>query len=333
MPRTQPDLAISQSPAGAPGGVESSRPLLAGLVEQARARARPTPPNVALVYPCDGLALAAAKSIRSAAIARPLLVGPVELLARAADVAGIALGEFEIVETPADPASAARAAAALARQGIARALMKGSLHTDELMSAVVRRDSGLRTETRMSHVALFEMPRYPKLLGLTDCGLNIAPDLPTKRDIVSNSLRLLRSLGIAQPKVAAVAAVETVNPAIQATVDAASLAEMGRAGYWGNAVVEGPLGFDNAVCATAARIKQIESRVSGEVDLLVVPDLNAGNVLYKSLGYMADGDCAAIVLGARVPLVLTSRADSMTSRLASMALALLSCEPEAQRPQ
>ncbi len=195
--------------------------------------------------------------------------------------------------------------------------MKGSLHTDELMSAVVRRSSGLRTDRRISHAFVFDLPRYPKLLALADCVVNIAPDVRTKRDIVGNAVRLLQDLGIAHPKVAIVAAVETVNPAIPATMDAQALVALARDGEWPGAIVEGPFGFDNAISAEAARIKRIESTVSGDADLLLMPDLNAGNMLYKSFNYIGGGDCAGLVLGARVPIVLTSRADSMQSRMAS----------------
>ncbi|MGH8795975.1 MAG: bifunctional enoyl-CoA hydratase/phosphate acetyltransferase, partial [Caldimonas sp.] len=202
-------------------------------------------------------------------------------------------------------------------------LMKGSLHTDELMQAVVHKSSGLRGETRISHAFLFDLPRYPKLLALADCVVNIAPHLPAKRDILANAIALLQRLGIAEPKVGIVAAVETVNPAIPATVDAQALVEMSRNGAWPGAIVEGPLGFDNAISAEAARTKRIESRVAGDADLLLVPDLNAGNMLYKSFVYIGGGECAGLVLGAKVPIVLTSRADSLQARIASVALATL----------
>jgi phosphate acetyltransferase/phosphate butyryltransferase len=191
------------------------------------------------------------------------------------------------------------------------------------MSSVIHKSTGLRGATRTSHVFLFDLPRYPKLLALADCVVNIAPHLPAKRDILTNAVDLLRKLGVEQPKVGIVAAVETVNPAIQATVDAQKLVAEAAAGQWGNAVIEGPLGFDNAVSAEAARIKRIDSRVAGDADLLLMPDLNAGNMLYKSFVYIGGGECAGIVVGARVPIVLTSRADSLTSRLASVALAML----------
>ena len=212
----------------------------------------------------------------------------------------------------------------LAREGAVAALMKGSLHTDELMSAVVARDTGLRGERRISHAFVFDLPRYHKLIALADCVVNIAPNLATKRDILGNAAALLqRALGIERPKVGIVAAVETVNPQIPATLDAQALVEMARQGAWPGAIVEGPFGFDNAFSAEAARVKKIESEVAGDADLLLVPDLNAGNMLYKSFVYVGGGDCAGLVLGARVPVVLTSRADSLAARLASVALAVL----------
>jgi phosphate acetyltransferase/phosphate butyryltransferase len=207
--------------------------------------------------------------------------------------------------------------------------MKGSLHTDELMGAVVNKTTGLRGTARISHAFVFDLPRYPKLLALADCVVNIAPDLKTKQDILGNAIALLQTLGIANPKVGIVTAVETVNPAIPATLDARDLVAMAHAGAWPGAMVEGPLGFDNAISAEAARIKKIESRVAGDADLLLVPDLNAGNMLYKSFNYIGGGDCAGLVLGAAVPIVLTSRADSLQSRLASVALAVLSARPPA----
>jgi len=202
--------------------------------------------------------------------------------------------------------------------------MKGSLHTDELMSAVIHKSTGLRGTTRISHAFVFDLPRYPKLLALADCVVNITPHVPAKRDILTNAIGLLRRLGVVQPKVGIVAAVETVNPAIQATLDAKALVELAREHHvWGDAIVEGPLGFDNAVSAEAARIKGIESRVAGDADLLLVPELNAGNLLYKSFVYIGGGECAGLVLGARVPIVLTSRADSLLARIASVALATI----------
>ena len=303
--------------------IDASHPRLDALVARARERASAARPAVGLVYPCDPLALEAAAGIDAAGIARPVLIGPREAIERAADAAGIDARAFEIVATGASAPEAARHATALARAGALGALMKGSLHTDELMSAVVDREAGLRGERRISHAFVFDLPRYHKLLALADCVVNIAPNLQTKRDILGNALDLLRQLGVTEPRVGIVAAVETINPAIPATVDAQALVQMAREGAWPGAIVEGPFGFDNAISAAAARVKKMDSRVAGEADLLLMPDLNAGNMLYKSFNYIGGGDCAGLVLGARVPIVLTSRADSLRARLASVALAVL----------
>ncbi|VWX62646.1 Phosphate acetyltransferase [Burkholderiales bacterium 8X] len=304
---------------------EATYPRLDALVERARQRAAaaPSPLRIALAYPCDAAALDAAGRIADAGLGSPVLVGPREAILRAAHAAGVDAERFEIVETEDDPAAAARHATTMAREGEVAALMKGSLHTDELMSAVVDRHTGLRGDSRISHVFLFDLPRYPKLLGVADCVVNIAPSLATKQDILGNAVRLLQVLGIAEPKVAIVAATESVNPAIPATLDAKALVEQAAAGAWPGARVEGPFGFDNAISAEAARIKKIDSQVSGDADLLVMPDLNSGNILYKSFTYIGGGECAGLVLGARVPIVLTSRADSATARIASVALAVL----------
>ncbi len=251
------------------------------------------------------------------------MIGPREAIAKAAAAAELDLSTFEIASAGDEPREAALRAVVLARDGAVGALMKGSLHTDALMSAVVTKGTGLRAATRISHTFLFDLPRYPKLLALADCVVNIAPHAPAKRDILTNAIALLRTLGIARPKVGIVAAVETVNPAIQATLDAQTLVELAEGGAWGDAIVEGPLGFDNAVSADAARTKGLESQVAGDADLLLVPDLNAGNLLYKSFIYIGGGECAGLVLGATVPIVLTSRADSVRSRIASVALAML----------
>ena len=316
-----------------------SHPRLDELVARAR-RASGTPgtggqgsggaalaaATIGLVYPGDALAAEAAQHIAEAGIARPVLIGPAEVVRRACASAGVDAGRFEIVDVgEAEPAASAARAVALAREGQLAGLMKGSLHTDELMSAIVKRHTGLRGDgTRISHAFLFDLPRYPKLLALADCVVNIAPDLRTKQDIVGNAVTLLQTLGIAAPKVGIVAATEVVNPAIPATLDADALVKMSREqGAWPGAIVEGPFGFDNAISAESARIKKIESRVSGDADLLVLPDLNAANILYKSFVYIGGGDCAGLVLGAKVPIVLTSRADSLQSRVASVALAVL----------
>ncbi len=314
---------MAETPPVPAAGVPASHPRLAALIGKARAGVGASLPVVGLVHPGDALALDAARGIVEAGIARPLLIGSRELILRTADASGVDARAFEIVATEADPRAAAARAVALVRDGALRALMKGSLHTDELMAAVVDRDQGLRGERRISHAFVFDLPRYHKLLALADCVVNIGPELKTKHDILRNGLDLLERLGLAEPRVGIVAAVETVNPAIQATVDAQSLVEMARHGAFGRAIVEGPFGFDNAFSLEAARVKKIDSQVAGDADLLLMPDLNAGNMLYKSFNYVGGGDCAGLVLGARVPIVLTSRADSLQSRLASVALAVL----------
>jgi phosphate acetyltransferase len=308
---------------------KDSHPRLTAMVERARVTGRA--PVVALVYPCDGLALDVAAQMAATGIARPVLVGPRERILRAGFEAKVDVSDFEMVATGDAASDAAQWATTLARDGMVGALMKGSLHTDELMSAVVHRTTGLRGDTRISHVFVFDLPRYHKLLALADCVVNIHPNLPTKRDILSNAIALLQKIGIERPKVGIVSAVETVNPAIPATLDAQKLVQIALEGAWPGAVVEGPFGFDNVISAEAARIKKMESQVAGDPDLLLMPDLNAGNMLYKSFNYIGGGDCAGLVLGAKVPIVLTSRADSLQSRIASVALAVLAASDSATR--
>jgi phosphate acetyltransferase/phosphate butyryltransferase len=307
--------------------MDYAHPRLQALMARAIAQAGNSPDALGLVYPCDALALDAARRIQDSGMARPLLIGPASLIAAAADAAQVDVRDFELIDSGSAAPDAALRACTLARSGDVRALMKGSLHTDELMAAVVNKDTGLRGSSRISHAFVFDLPRYHKLLALADCVVNIAPDLKTKKDIVGNAVALLHKLGIAQPKIGIVAAVEVVNPSIPATLDAQALVEMALAGAWPGAIVEGPFGFDNAFSAEAARIKKIESQVAGDADLLLMPDLNAGNMLYKSFNYVGGGDCAGLVLGARVPIVLTSRADSLQSRMASVALAVLAAAP------
>jgi phosphate acetyltransferase len=305
---------------------EPSHPRLAGLVARARNVATSAGlMRLGIVYPCDALALDAAARVLEAGIAQPVLIGPRATIEVSAYAANVDLRHFEVVQTSEDPRDAASRAMELTRAGELRALMKGSLHTDELMAAVVNRATGLRGPTRISHAFLFDLPRYPKLLTLADCVVNVAPHIPAKRDILTNAINLLQTLGVSQPKVGIVAAVETINAAIPATVDAQALVELGKDGAWPGAIVEGPFGFDNAISAEAARIKKITSTVAGDADLLLMPDLNAGNMLYKSFIYIGGGDCAGLVLGATAPIVLTSRADSLQSRVASVALAVLAC--------
>lgn len=304
---------------------EPGHPRLRALIGRAcaAAAAQPALPRIGIVWPCDASAMRAAADIAAAGLAQPVLIGPLLRIRGAAKAAGLDAGQFEIATSQDDEAQAARTAANLARDGYVGALMKGSLHTDALMGAVVARESGLRGARRIGHAFVFDLPRYPKLLALADCVVNIAPDLPTKHDIVFHAAALLRTLGIAQPKVGVLAAVETVNAAIPATLDARALVRSSAEGRFGPLLLEGPFGFDNAWSAEAARTKGLNSQVAGDADLMIVPDLNAGNILYKSFVYAAGGDCAGLVLGAKVPVVLTSRADSALARLASAALAVL----------
>jgi phosphate acetyltransferase/phosphate butyryltransferase len=280
----------------------------------------------AVVHPGDAASMLAAAQVAARGLARPVLVGSRELMLRAAESAAVLLDDFEVVDSGVTGLHAGKAAAqraaALASDGAVAALMKGSLHTDELMSAVVSREADLRTATRVSHAFVFDLPRYHKLLAVADCVVNVTPTLPDKRDILENAIRLLHSLGIRRPKVAIVAAVETVTPAMPATLDAAALVQMSARGQLPTALVDGPFGFDNAISAESARAKGIASDVAGDPDLLLVPDLHCGNMLYKSFNYIGGGECGGIVLGAKVPVALNSRADSMHTRLASAALAV-----------
>lgn len=316
-----------------PGGAQ--HPRLASLLNKALGN---RPPTLAIIHPCDAHALQAADIVTRLGIARAVLVGARHRIESAARAAQVGLDLLEVVEPPTaydDPEGDARAAAALgvslARAGAVNALMKGSLHTDTLMSEVVRGDTGLRTARRISHAFVFDVPRYPKLIALSDCVVNIVPDLRAKRDILLNGLDLLRdTLGVATPKVGILAAVETVNPQILATVDAAALVVEARTGAFGQSIVDGPFGFDNVISAEAARTKGIDSQVAGDADLLIVPDLNAGNMLYKSFVYVGGAECAGLVLGARVPIVMTSRAESLLARVASAALAALAARTAGQ---
>ena len=232
------------------------------------------------------------------------------------------LGHYEIIEVPHSHAAAAKAVE-LVRLGKAELLMKGSLHTDELLAEVVRKDTGLRTERRISHVLVMDVPTYPKALFITDAAVNIFPSLEDKVDIVKNAIELARALGIKEPKVAILSAVETVNSKIPSTIDAAALCKMAERGQITGGLLDGPLAFDNAISREAAEIKHIKSEVCGDADVLLVPDLEAGNMLYKELMFLANADAAGIVLGARVPIILTSRGDSARTRMASCAVAAL----------
>ena len=285
------------------------------------------PVPTAIVHPCDRDSLLGAIEAARRGIIEPVLVGPEAKIRAAAEAANVDLAPYRIVGVEHSHAAAARAVA-MAHNGEVAALMKGSLHTDELMAAVVARDGGLRTARRISHVFLLDVPSYPRLLLVTDAAVNVAPDVLTKADILQNAFDLAHAIGIAEPKAAVLAAVETVNPAMASTVDAAMLCKMVDRGQITGGLVDGPLAFDNAISEEAVRIKGIVSLVAGKADILLAPDLEAGNMVAKQLQYLAGADSAGIVLGARVPIVLTSRADSVRNRLASAAVMKLLAEAQ-----
>ncbi len=280
------------------------------------------PLRTAVVHAADAASLGGAVEAAHAGLIDPVFVGPEAKLRAAAQSAGIDLARFTIVPTEHSHAAAARAVA-MARAGEVEAVMKGSLHTDELMHEVVDPVKGLRTARRISHVFVVDAVGQSRLTLITDAAVNVAPDLITKRDIVQNAIDLAHALGISEPKVALLSAVETVNPKIKSTLDAAALCKMADRGQITGAVLDGPLAFDNAVSRRAAEAKSIVSEVAGDTDIFVAPDLEAGNMLAKQLEYLADAKVAGLVLGTRVPVVLTSRADLADARLASCALAVL----------
>ncbi|MGV6872807.1 bifunctional enoyl-CoA hydratase/phosphate acetyltransferase, partial [Pseudochelatococcus sp. B33] len=271
------------------------------------------PLRVAVVHPCSTNALLAAAELYREGFVEPILIGPDHKIRQVAEAAGIDLSGIEIESVPHSHAAAGRAVELAASLKVA-SLMKGSLHTDELLAAVLAQGSGLRTERRISHVYVMDVPAYSKPLIVTDAAINIQPTLAQKRDIVQNAVDFLHALGVAQPLVAVLAAVETVNEKMPATLDAAALTVMAARGQITGALVDGPLAFDNAIDLEAARSKEITSPVAGQADVLLVPDLEAGNILAKQLLYFADADAAGLVLGARVPIILTSRADSLRTR-------------------
>ncbi len=280
------------------------------------------PVRAAIAHPCDATALEAAADMVRAGLIEPVLVGPAKKIHAVAEAAGVIIDGWRLEDVPHSHAAAARAVA-LVRAREADILVKGSLHTDEVMHAVLAADTGLRTERRLSHVYIMDVPAYPRPLLITDAAVAIKPDLAEKRDIVQNAIDLAHTLGIAVPKVAVLAAVETVNDAMPATLDAAALCKMADRGQISGGMVDGPLAFDNAIDAGAAAQKGIKSAVAGFADILVVPDLEAGNMLAKQLVFLAGADAAGIVLGATVPIVLTSRADSRRTRVASAAVAVV----------
>ena len=280
------------------------------------------PIPTAVAHPCEATALAGAIDAAKEGLIIPILVGPRAKIEGVAKAEGINLAGFQIVDTPHSIASAAKAVELL-REAQAELLMKGSLHTDELMGAVVSKEGGLRTGRRISHVFVMDVPTYHKVLIVTDGAINIAPTLEDKVDICQNAIDLAISLGLEKPKLAILAAVETVNSRMPATLDAAALCKMAERGQIKGGLLDGPLAFDNAISRQAAQTKGIRSEVAGDPDILLAPDLEAGNILAKQLSFLANADSAGLVLGARVPVILTSRADSVRSRIASCAVAKL----------
>jgi phosphotransacetylase len=289
------------------------------LIEKTRAG---EPVTTAVAHPCSAAAIVAAVEAADAGLINPILVGPAARIRQAAEEAGKDISGFRLIDA-AHSHDAAAKAVALVRAGEASLLMKGSLHTDELMAAVVSSASGLRTERRISHAYLLDVPDHPAPLIITDAAINITPGLEDKADIIRNAIDLAHVIGIAEPKVAILAAVETVNPIMQSTIDAAALCKMADRGQITGGILDGPLALDNAISPAAAKEKGIVSAVAGVAEILVVPNLEAGNMLAKQLTFLGGADAAGVVLGARVPIILTSRADSMRTRLASCAVAVL----------
>jgi phosphate acetyltransferase len=290
-----------------------------------------TPVPTAVAHPCEETALEGALDAGAKGLITPILVGPEAKIREVAAKGGHDLAGVRIVDAQHSHEAAAKAVA-LVRQGEAELLMKGSLHTDELLGAVVARETGLRTARRISHVFIMDVPTYHKVLIITDAAINIAPTLEDKADICENAIDLAISLGVARPKLAILAAVETINSKMPATLDAAALCKMADRGQIKGAALDGPLAFDNAISSDAARIKGIKSEVAGDPDILLAPDLEAGNMMAKQLSFLANADSAGLVLGARVPIVLTSRADSVRARIASCGVAMLAAHAR-RRPQ
>ena len=280
------------------------------------------PTRVAVAHPCDESSLSGAMDAANMGLIVPILVGPRQKIEATAKKFGIDLGSTEIVDAPYSQASAARAVE-LVREGRAEALMKGSLHTDELMGAVVRRDTGLRTARRVSHCFVMDVPSYSETLIVTDAAVNISPTLKDKVDIIQNAIDLAHALRFPEVRVALLSAMETINTDVPSTIEAGALCKMADRGQITGAILDGPLALDNAISLESVAIKKIDSPVAGRANVLVVPDLEAGNMLAKSLSFLAGADAAGIVLGARVPIILTSRADSVMTRLASCAVAVM----------
>ena len=304
----------------APGDAVTTRheryeQLIASAQKQAAVR-------VAVAHPCDESSMRGVAEAMRLRLIEPILVGPVERMRRAAKQVGFDIAGVELVDAEHSHAAAEKAVE-LVRAGKAEALMKGSLHTDELMGAVVSKTGGIRTERRISHCFIMDVPGHPDPLIITDAAVNIAPDLDAKVDIIQNAVDLAHAMGLEQVRVAILSAMETVTSKVPSTIEAAALCKMAERGQITGALLDGPLALDNAISPEAAAIKKIASPVAGRANILVVPDLEAGNMLAKSLSFLAKADAAGIVLGARVPIILTSRADSLISRLASCAVAVM----------
>jgi phosphate acetyltransferase len=290
-----------------------------------------TPVSTAVAHPCDESSLTGAVDAAAKNLIVPILVGPQARIRAVAEKAGLDISKFELVDAPHSHAAAAEAVRVV-REGRAECLMKGSLHTDEVMSAVVARETGLRTARRISHCFIMDVPTHDDVLIISDAAVNITPTLEDKVHIVQNAIDLVHALGAPEARVAILSAMETVNPKVPSTIEAAALCKMADRGQITGGILDGPLALDNAIDPEAARIKGIKSPVAGRANVLIVPDLEAGNMLAKSLTFLADADAAGIVLGARVPIILTSRADSVTARLASCAVASLVAHARRQAP-
>ena len=307
-------MAISR--AGAP---VQSRPNYEGLI----ARAKQVPPGrTVVVHPCDETSLRGVAEAAASGIIVPILIGPAAKITATARQHDVNISRFEIVDTTHSDDAAARGVE-LIHEGKGELLMKGSLHTDDLMRAVTASATGLRTARRISHVFIMDVPTYPEPLFITDAAINIFPDLDAKRDIIQNAIDLFTQIGLGTPRVAILSAVETVTSKIPSTIEAAALCKMAERGQITGGMLDGPLAFDNAIDPEAAKIKGIRSPVAGRAQILVVPDLEAGNMLAKNLTFLARADAAGLVLGARVPVILTSRANSVRTRIASCAVAVL----------
>ncbi|MBS0477542.1 MAG: bifunctional enoyl-CoA hydratase/phosphate acetyltransferase [Proteobacteria bacterium] len=309
-----PETALAQA------ALAPAHPHLKSLVDAARVMG---PMRVAIAYPCDAASLGAAIEAARAGLIVPILVGPRERMDTAARQGGLDLSGCEVVDSADSPRAAAALAVALCREGKAAALMKGSLHTDELLGVAVARDAGLRGSSRASHAFVLDVPGVARPLVLTDCVVNIEPGLMEKRDIAQNAIHFAHAIGIDTPRLAVLSAVENINPAIVSTLDAAALCKMADRGQITGAVLDGPLAYDNAISSVSAVSKGIVSEVAGRPDILLLPNLEAGNMIYKQLVYMAGAECAGLVLGMKVPIILTSRSDSITARITSCALAVL----------